>query len=90
MNARSSSRMAGNSGCLSEELGSQAMDRKSVRRHVALGIDVAVKPAAGWNMVNGVRCMRSRQCDGLRFGSRPVVSVSRTISRISFSDVALE
>ena len=37
---------------LSEELGGQAMDGKSVHRHVALGIDVAVKPASRWNMVN--------------------------------------
>ena len=37
---------------LSEELSGQAMNGKSVCRDVALGIDVAVKPPPGWNMVN--------------------------------------
>ena len=36
---------------LGEKLSSQAMNGESIRWHVALGIDVAVKPAAGGYMV---------------------------------------
>ena len=36
----------------SEKLSGQAMNGESIHRHVALGIDVAVKPASGRDMVN--------------------------------------
>ena len=51
MNARSSSRIGGKRRLAREEFGRQAVDSKSIRRHVALGIDVSVKTPAGRDMV---------------------------------------
>jgi hypothetical protein len=54
--------------------------RDRVRRHVALGVEVAVKRLAGWRVVDQLG--GANLDDAMPKGSRPVVSVSMMISRI--------
>ncbi len=46
MKARNSSTTSANSGLLGQKLGRQAVDGEGLRRHVALGIDVAMEGSA--------------------------------------------